>query len=123
MLKQTKKQQKERRHFKIRARLSGTAERPRLHVSRSLVGMYLQLVDDESGKTLASANSKKDAKKSAKAGERKAKVAVGYLLGLALAEKAKALKITKVVFDRGGNRYHGRIKAVAEGARDGGLEF
>lgn len=123
MLKQTKKQQKERRHFKIRTRLSGTAERPRLHVARSLAGMYLQLIDDEAGKTLASANHKKDAKKTADAGERKGKVAVGYLLGLAIAEKAKALKVTKVVFDRGGNRYHGRIKAAAEGARDGGLEF
>ena len=123
MFKKTKKQQKERRHIKIRARMSGTVERPRLHVSRSLVGMYLQLIDDESGKTLASVNHKKDVKKSADAGERKGKVAVGYLLGLALAEKAKTLKVTKVVFDRGGNRYHGRIKAAAEGARDGGLEF
>ena len=123
MFKQTKKEKKVRRHKKIRTRMSGTAVRPRLHVSRSLAGMYLQLIDDENGKTLASVNHKKDAKKSAKSGERKAKVAVGYLLGLALAEKAKALKITKVVFDRGGNRYHGRIKAVAEGARDGGLEF
>lgn len=123
MFKKNKKQQKERRHIKIRARLSGTAERPRFHVSRSLAGMYLQLINDESGKTLASVNHKKDVKKSAKTGERKGKVAVGYLLGLALAEKAKALKITKVVFDRSGNKYHGRIKAAAEGAREGGLEF
>lgn len=123
MLKKIKEQQKERRHKKIRSRMSGTMIRPRLHVSRSLTGMYLQLIDDENGKTLASVNHKKDIKKSAKAGERKGKVAVGYLLGLALAEKAKALKIAKVVFDRGGNRYHGRIKAAAEGARAGGLEF
>lgn len=123
MLKQTKKQKKERRHRKIRTRMSGTAERPRLHVSRSLSGMYAQLIDDEHSKTLASVNSKKDAAHKADAGERKGKVAVGYKLGLALAEKAKQLKIAKVVFDRGGNRYHGRIKAVAEGARAGGLEF
>ena len=123
MFKKTKKQQKERRHIKIRARMSGTVERPRFHVSRSLVGMYLQLIDDASGKTLASVNHKKDIKKSAKAGERKGKVAISYLLGLALAEKARVLKITKVVFDRGGNRYHGRVKAAAEGARDGGLQF
>lgn len=110
--------------MRLRAVISGTAERPRLHVFRSLIGMYIQLIDDSSGKTLVSANSKKDLpKKITGAGERKEKVAMGYALGKALAEKAKLANITKVVFDRGGYKYHGRVKAVAEGARDGGLEF
>ena len=103
--------------------LSGTAERPRLHVSKTLTGLYLQLIDDNAGKTLASVNSKKDLSKKGDAGERKAKVAQSYLLGKVLAEKALAAGIKAAVFDRGGNRYHGRVKAVAEGARDGGLEF
>jgi len=115
---------KARRHARVRASISGTSERPRLHVKRSLIGMYIQLIDDLSSNTLVSVNSKKDLdKKSKDAGERKGKVADSYLLGKKLAEKAKAIGITKVVFDRGGNKYHGRVKAVADGARDGGLEF
>lgn len=112
---------KNRRHARIRARVSGTALRPRMHVSRSLRGMYVQLIDDEFSKTLVSVNSKKDLPKKVVAGERKGKVAESYLLGKILAEKSVALNITKAVFDRGGNRYHGRVQAVAEGARDGGL--
>ncbi len=120
-MKNLKTIKKVRRHARIRARLSGTAERPRLHVTKSLTGLYLQLIDDEAGKTLVSVNSKKDTPKKGDAGERKNRVAASYLLGKALGEKAVALGIKKAVFDRSGNRYHGRVKAVAEGARDAGL--
>ncbi len=113
---------RERRRARVRAQISGTASRPRLNVFRSLLGMSAQLIDDEAGKTLVSANSKSDAK-IGDAGERKGKVAVAYLVGKALAEKAKAKGITMVVFDRAGYAYHGRVAALAEGARDGGLQF
>ncbi len=118
----TRLQMRRRRHARVRSSIQGTADRPRLNVSRSLRGMFLQLINDDEGKTLVSVNSKKDAAKG-DAGERKGKIAASYLLGLALAEKAKALKIDSIVFDRGGQQYHGRIQAVAEGARDGGLTF
>ncbi|MDP2692469.1 MAG: 50S ribosomal protein L18 [bacterium] len=120
-MKNSKKVKKIRRRNRIRAIVSGTSERPRLHVSKTLTSLYLQLIDDEAGKTLVSANSKKDIPKKADAGERKGKVAVGYLLGKVLGEKAVGAGITRAVFDRGGNRYHGRVKAVADGARDAGL--
>jgi len=84
--------------------------------------LYLQLIDDATGKTLASVNSKTD-KVTGDAGERSGKVASAYLLGKLLAEKAKTAKIETIVFDRGGYAYHGRVKAAAEGARDGGLKF
>lgn len=116
-----KTQKRDVRRARIRARISGTAERPRLSVFRSLRGMYAQLINDTSGKTLASAYSKTIGK--GDAGERKGKVAVGYLLGKSIAEKAKTLGVNSVVFDRGGYQYHGRVAAVAEGARDGGLNF
>ncbi len=122
MKKLSKLQQRQRRHNRVRAVVSGTADRPRLHVHRSLTGMYVQLIDDASSKTLLSVNSKKDATKG-DAGERKGKVAVAYILGKILAEKAKEQNITKVVFDRSGHRYMGRVQAVADGARDGGLQF
>jgi large subunit ribosomal protein L18 len=123
MKKQSKIQKKVRRHQRVRSTLSGTSECPRLNVSRSLNGIFVQLVDDSTGKTLASANTKKDYDKKVDVGDRKDKTAVAYALGKKLAEKAKTLNIKKVVFDRGGYKYHGRVKAVAEGARDGGLEF
>ena len=97
--------------------------RPRLSVHRSLVGMFAQLIDDTNGKTIVSAHTKTDVKKATAAPDRSGKVAQSYLLGLALAEKAKAKGIASIVFDRGGYRYHGRVKALAEGARDGGLKF
>ena len=112
---------KNRRKARIRAKISGTTERPRLHVTKTLTGLYLQVINDEIGKTLVSANVKKDIDKKGNAGDRKGKVAQGYLLGIALGKKAIEAGVTKVVFDRGGNRYHGRIKAVAEGAREAGL--
>ncbi|MEI8360895.1 MAG: 50S ribosomal protein L18 [bacterium] len=106
---------RDRRHAKIRSEISGTAARPRLNVFRSNSGMFLQLIDDVAGKTLASAN----------ATEVKAenKTATALELGKLLAEKAKKVGITTVVFDRGGYKFHGRVKASAEGAREGGLVF
>lgn len=106
-----------RRHRKIRSTISGTEKRPRLSVFRSNRGLFIQLIDDVSGKTLLSANSKelKD--------DKGKKVEIAFKLGKILAEKANKNKITKVVFDRGGYKYHGRVKAVADGAREGGLIF
>ncbi len=117
----TKVAQRERRRARVRARVSGTAERPRLNVHRGLRGIFVQLIDDTAQKTVASVHSKTVAP--ADAGERKGKVAVAYLAGRAIAEKAKALGVSLAVFDRAGYRYHGRVQAVADGARDGGLEF
>lgn len=104
-----------RRHNRIRAKVSGTSSRPRLVVFRSLNNHYAQLIDDSKGITLVSASDlkMKDGKKS----ERAKKV------GLELAGLAKAKKITACVFDRNGYKYHGRVKAIAEGAREGGLDF
>ncbi len=111
---------KERRHKRIRTRLSGSAERPRLVVSKSNRYTQVALVDDTKGHTLAAANTK-----GAKApkGSDFSKVVLAQALGVEIAKLAKEAKITKVVFDRGGNRYTGRVKAVADGAREGGLEF
>lgn len=104
------------RHKRVTQQIIGLAPQPRLNVFRSLSGIYAQVIDDQSGKTLAAASSK-DLKsklsKTEQAGE----------VGKAIAEKAKEKGITKVVFDRGGYRYHGRVKALAEGARAAGLEF
>ncbi len=111
-----KQQKKARRQVRIRAKVKGTQAAPRLSVFRSNKGMYLQLIDDVSGVTLASVHS----------GEVKSKdkkVVISAELGKLIAKKALEKKIEKVVFDRGGNRYHGRIKAVADGAREGGLKF
>ncbi len=109
------------RHVRVRKFLVGTAAEPRLSVFRSLKGMVAQLIDDSAGKTLCYASSKEVKEK--KADDKSHKVAVSYLLGKILAEKAKAKGISKVKFDRGGYRYHGRIKALADGAREGGLVF
>ena len=113
---------RQRRHARVRARIVGTAARPRLSVHRSLRGMYAQIIDDTVGKTMAAVHSNTDGK-SGEVGERAGKVAQSYRLGQALAAKAKAMNIDAVVFDRGGYRYHGRVKALADGARDGGLQF
>ena len=121
--KMTKSQMRTRRHARVRSRIVGTKECPRLCVSRSLRGLFLQLVDDEHGITIVSIRSKKDLPKKGDVGERTGKVAQAYLLGVALADKAKEKDITRVVFDRGGHAYHGRVQAVADGARAGGLAF
>lgn len=105
-----------RRHDRVRAKVSGTAEVPRLNVFRSNKGLYIQLIDDVAGKTIASVI---DAE--VKAG--KTKVEKSKEAGKIIAKKALEKNIKKVVFDRGGYQYHGRTQAVAEGAREGGLEF
>ncbi len=110
---------KARRHFRVRRKVSGTAERPRLAVTRSSRHIVAQLVDDLSGHTVASATSL-EADVRALDGDKKARSAkVGQLL----ADRAKNAGVTKVVFDRGGHDYHGRIAALADAAREGGLEF
>lgn len=123
-MKNTTPQQKRlRRRVRSRARMQGTAQRPRLSVFRSLRGMSAQIIDDVAGHTLVSVNSKKDVDTKVDAGERSGKTAVSYRLGQAIAKKAIAAGITTIVFDRSGYNYHGRVQALADGARDGGLKF
>jgi large subunit ribosomal protein L18 len=110
-----------RRHVRIRKQISGTAERPRLNVFRSLKDIYAQVIDDEQGHTLVSASSI-DQELRAKMGG-KTKTEQANLVGKAVAERAKENGIETVVFDRGGYRYIGRVKALADGAREGGLRF
>jgi large subunit ribosomal protein L18 len=107
-----------RRHLRVRLRVAGDAERPRLVVYRSLKHIYAQLVNDQLGRALLGVT---DTSEGIAAGE--GKTAKAKAVGQLLAAKAKAAGITKVVFDRAGYQYHGRVKAVAEGAREGGLEF
>jgi large subunit ribosomal protein L18 len=108
-----------RRHLRVRKKVAGTAERPRLVVTRSLRHIVAQVVDDTAGRTLAAASSMDqsvrglDGDKTAKARQ----------VGALVAERAKAAGVASVVFDRGGNRYHGRVAALADGAREGGLVF
>ena len=131
MNKKNKKVQKERRHRKVRAKIQGTEERPRLCVFRSNKHIYAQIIDDEKGRTLVSAsdlevnpvefaergfNRVKDSKKDKKTD-------LAQKVGQLIAQKAKEKKIKTVVFDRGGFRYHGRIKTLAEEARKQGLQF
>ena len=104
-----------KRHLRVRNKVTGTAERPRLVVFRSLKHIYAQLVDDSANRTLATVSDL--GIEQGKKGERAAEV------GKLIAERAKTAGISRVVFDRAGYRYHGRIKAVADGARKGGLEF
>ncbi|WP_328420523.1 50S ribosomal protein L18 [Micromonospora sp. NBC_00858] len=108
-----------RRHFRVRKNVSGTAERPRLVVTRSLRHMVAQVVDDTKGHTLASASTL-DASLRGAEGD---KSALAGKVGALLAERAKAAGVSKVVFDRGGNRYAGRVAALADAAREAGLEF
>lgn len=107
------------RKRRIRARVSGTAVRPRLAVFRSLTSCYAQLIDDVSKTTLASAREKELVGEDAKGTKTERATKIGKLI----ANKAKAKSITTVVFDRAGYRYHGRVAALADGAREGGLEF
>jgi large subunit ribosomal protein L18 len=114
----TKPQARERRHKRVRGKVTGTAERPRLVVTRSNRGIVAQLVDDMEGRTLASATWLQ-LKKAFKGNKTAQAAEVGKLL----AEKAKQAGIVTVVFDRGGYLYHGRVKALADAAREGGLKF
>ena len=109
------------RKWSVRNTLSGNAERPRLAVFRSDKHIYAQLIDDLAGKTIASAAStSSEVRGDLKNG---GNVAAAKLVGKAIAERAKAAGITKVAFDRGGRKYHGRVKALADAAREGGLKF
>ena len=107
-------------HQRIRKKILGTSERPRLNVYRSLNHIYVQVIDDLNGATLVAANSAEGKK-----GERRTggNVASAKAVGKSIAERAKAKGITKVVFDRGGYIYHGRVKALADAARESGLQF
>jgi large subunit ribosomal protein L18 len=108
-----------RRHFRVRKKVSGTAARPRLVVSRSTRHVFVQVVDDTLGKTLASASTMEDALRSDKSD----KTAKARKVGQLVADRAKAAGVETVVFDRAGNKFHGRIAALAEGARENGLAF
>lgn len=112
---------REHRHKRVRGRVSGTPERPRLNVFRSLTNIYAQVIDDIAGRTLVSASTVDKEIAAQVAGKKKTEAA--KIVGQVLAERAKGAGISKVVFDRGGYKYHGRVAALAEGAREGGLEF
>ncbi|HKS80651.1 MAG TPA: 50S ribosomal protein L18 [Candidatus Acidoferrales bacterium] len=108
-------------HVRMRKRIAGTSERPRLCVHRSSRHIRAQVVDDQTGRTLASASSlDKDVKKILKGG---GNIAASKVVGKAVAERARAKGVEKVVFDRGGYQYHGRVQALAEAAREAGLKF
>jgi large subunit ribosomal protein L18 len=118
MITQTQRNEiRKRIHTRIREKLSGTTERPRLNVYRSLNHIYAQVIDDQKGETLASASTLQLKLKTG------GNVAAAKEIGKAVAEKAVAQGIRRVVFDRGGYLYHGRIKALADAAREAGLEF
>ncbi len=119
----TKKSKNENRghvHERIRKRLQGTAERPRLNVYRSLNHIYVQVIDDLHGQTLVSASSAEGQKENKRTG---GNVAAAKTVGKTIAERAKAKGVSQVVFDRGGYIYHGRVKALADAAREAGLKF
>jgi len=107
-------------HERIRKKLQGTEARPRLNVYRSLNHIYVQVIDDLSGKTLVSASTAEGKKEGRRSG---GNVASARAVGKTIAERAKAKGVTKVVFDRGGYIYHGRVKALADAAREAGLQF
>ncbi len=120
----SKQQKRSTRRRKIRSTITGTETKPRLSVFRSNTGMYLQLINDVKGVTMASAHSREIKLKPQKPdGKMSPGLMVGFELGKSIAEKAKSMNINEIVFDRGGYRYHGRVRAVAEGVRAGGLKF
>ncbi len=120
----TKKDRRERIRLRQRKRIHGTAERPRLAVFRSVAHIYAQVIDDMSGRTVVSASSTEPALKKVFAGDvRGGNKAGAEALGQVIADRLKDKGITRVVFDRGGNLYHGRVRAVADSARKAGLEF
>ena len=110
-----------RRHSRVRKNLAGSLQRPRLNVFRSLSGIYAQVIDDQAGRTLASASTVDRDLRAQVKGLKKSEQA--KLIGKTVAERAKSKGIESVVFDRGGYRYSGRVKALADGAREGGLQF
>ncbi len=113
--------ERQRIHLRVRRRVVGTPERPRLSVFRSLNQIYAQVIDDRTGRTLVAASSlDKETRKQLKGG---GNVAAAKFVGKAIAERARAAGIEQVVFDRGGYKYHGRVQALAEAAREAGLKF
>ena len=113
---------RKRRHLRVRAKVSGTPERPRLNVFRSNEHIYAQIIDDTIGRTLVAASTlEKEVRE--RFPEEHPKVAEARVVGQVIGERARAKGITRVVFDRGGYKYHGRVKALADGAREAGLEF
>lgn len=131
-----KQEKRYRRHKRVRAKISGTSKVPRLCVFRSAKHIYAQLIDDEKGKTLVASGAQKikelprvalqsqrEGVKNEEKEKRAGKVAIAFEVGKLIAKEAKKQKIEKVVFDRGGYRYHGRVKALAQGAREEGLKF
>ncbi len=120
----TKRDRRHRISLRLRKRIAGTPERPRLAVFRSVSHIYAQVIDDQAGTTLVSASTLEPALKAALTeGAKGGNLAGAKAIGAALAERLKAKGITRVVFDRGGFLYHGRVKAVADAAREAGLEF
>lgn len=117
---QRKRAARERRHARVRKRVRGTADRPRLAVYRSNTGIYAQVIDDRAGHTLAAASSVEPA---LPAPEGDGKIGVAKTVGRMVAERAREAGIDSVVFDRGGNRYQGRVRALAEAAREAGLQL
>ncbi|MBZ0300182.1 MAG: 50S ribosomal protein L18 [Anaerolineae bacterium] len=116
-----KRQGREQRHRRVRARIIGTTERPRMNIYRSLSNIYVQVIDDTVGRTLVSASTID--KEIATQIEGKPKLEAAKIVGKVVAERAKQAGISQIVFDRGGYKFHGRVAAVAEGAREAGLEF
>lgn len=117
----TQRAARQARHVRVRKKVSGTPLRPRLAVYRSLKHIYAQVIDDAQGHTLASASSQEPKMAEEKQGKKKNEV--GVLVGKLIAERALAQGITQVAFDRGGYKYHGRVKALADAAREAGLKF
>ncbi len=122
-LKKSRRLQRQRRHFRVRNKIKGTAARPRLVVFRSLKNIEGQLVDDDAAVTLVGMSTLAPGLRDFKAEGQNRRVEHAFAAGKLLAEKAKSEGIDAVVFDRGGYRYHGRVKAFADGAREGGLAF
>lgn len=121
MAKKSRNEQRKRRQRRVRSKINGTAERPRLNIYRSLENIYAQVIDDEQGHTIVSASTID--RELAPQVVDKPPVEQARLVGMEVARRAMDAGITHVVFDRGGFRYHGRVKALADGAREGGLEF
>jgi large subunit ribosomal protein L18 len=121
----SRNESRQRRHLRIRRTVRGTPERPRLSVFRSVAHIYAQVIDDRDGRTLAAASSLDPEIRTQAAGAPRGrrKTEAGKLVGQLIARRAKAHGVSRVVFDRGGYLYHGRVKAVADGAREGGLDF
>lgn len=121
MAKASRNDRRKRRHLRVRSKITGTAERPRLNVFRSLSHIYAQIIDDVNGRTLAAASSLEDEVQQQAKGKSKSERA--RLVGAAIAARAEKEGVKEVIFDRGGYRYQGRVRALAEAAREAGLDF